>query len=1029
MDILPLSPLQEGFLFHSEYGDEPNVYVVQTVVDIDELHDRTRLRAAAESVVRRHETLRASFRYKGLSRPVQIIHPDVPLDWREVDLSQLSSEEADAAFAGLLVADRSEGFDLAVAPLLRFTLVRLAQRHRLLLSSHHIIMDGWSVPIVLREIVEAEPTEELALPGDRSPYRAYLGWLGRADRAAARAAWAQFLADAPATATFAAPGTRDESEFPEVLDFELSEEATAAVSAAARGCSLTLSSVLSGLWACLLRRLNGQDDVIFGIVVSGRPAEIDGIENAVGLFINAIPMRASCSGRESARQVAEQIQRSYLSLLGHDHLSLAEIQEAAGRRELFDTLLLVENQPVAGMSGLRVIDATHYPLCVVVTPGRTLRIRLEYQPSMVTRAAAQSIGLRFARLIESFAVSPDLPLDGVGLLRPHERALELQRGAPQAASAPVATFAGIFADRVATSPGVPAVIAGGQHYSYGRLNADANRLARYLLTVGAAPERPVALLLRRSYEQFVALVATVKTGAPYLPIDPDLPASRIEYILTDARPVVVVTTDCLAQALPPSAERMLLDKTDVSEYRDDDLDDAERRSPLLANAAYVIYTSGSTGTPKGVTVTHAGLAGLGAALRTGCRLTEGTRILQFASMSFDSSVEDIVAAWLAGATLLLLTEPVQGQDLVDVLQSGSVNYVELPPSVLSTLPYAQLPQLTSLNAGGEACPPALVDRWAAGRAMVNSYGPTEATVSCTMSAPLRPGDRPVIGRAIGEAVLYLLDSALEPVPEEVAGELYIGGSGVARGYLNRPGLTSARFLADPFSEPGARMYRTGDLARWDRAGNLDFIGRADQQVKLRGFRIELGEIEAALERQPGVRQAAVILRHDPPADARLVAYLVGHDAVGSKVIDVADLRAALGQMLPAYMVPSAFVVLDQLPLTISGKLNAHSLPTPDYHARAEGRAPRTASERKLCEIFAEVLGVRLVSVDDNFFALGGHSLLAIRLISRIRASLKDALTLPELLRSPTVADIAALLERDQQQAPIPRLARTVVTGE
>ncbi|MBO0802120.1 MAG: amino acid adenylation domain-containing protein, partial [Nocardiopsaceae bacterium] len=590
------------------------------------------------------------------------------------------------------------------------------------------------------------------------------------------------------------------------------------------------------------------------------------------------------------------------------------------------------------------------------------------------------------------------------------------------------TLAGLFEAQVARTPGGAALAWAGGELSYAELDERANRLARYLIGLGAGPERVVALVLPRGVTACVALLAAAKSGAAYLPVDPGLPAERIAFMLADAGPVLAVTD--AAGAAGPSGDGLagmaglpLVVVDDpataaaVAGCPGQEITDADRTAPLrTAHPAYVIYTSGSTGVPKGVVVSHAGLAGLAAVVGAG--VGPGHRVSQVASLSFDASVHELVMAWGTGACLAVPSAgKLAGAELAEELAGLGVTDAFIQPAVLAGIPAGSLAGVRRLMLGGEVCPAGLVETWAPGRVMVNGYGPTEATVCATMTGPLssdRPGGEgvPPIGQPVAGARAYVLDERLRPVPPGVTGELYLAGPGLARGYLGRAGLTGERFVACPFpgEGPGERMYRTGDLARWRGDGQLEFAGRADDQVKLRGFRIELGEVEAVLGGAPGVGRAAVLLREDRPGDKRLVGYVVPAD--GEQVTGERVREWAAGK-LPDYMVPSAVAVLDELPVTVNGKLDRAALPAPDYQAGAAGQyvAPRTPQEEILAQLFADVLGIGRIGVNDSFFDLGGDSLLGIRLISRVRAVMGAKLEIASVFEAPTPAQLADVLVR------------------
>ncbi|OEZ63911.1 non-ribosomal peptide synthetase [Duganella sp. HH105] len=578
---------------------------------------------------------------------------------------------------------------------------------------------------------------------------------------------------------------------------------------------------------------------------------------------------------------------------------------------------------------------------------------------------------------------------------------------------PGATLPALFAAQVARSPTAIALEFEGERLSYAQLDARAEQIAARLRAAGVGREAIVALALPRSLDLPAAMLGIMKAGAAFLPLDPDYPAARLAYMLADAQPVCLLTSAALDGRLPQGVPRMLLDApAAVAEC----LTDAGP-VPLRDGAAYLIYTSGSTGQPKGVLVTHAGIAGLASAQIERFAIGADARVLQFASASFDAAFSELCIALLAGACLVLAPAArlLPGDALVALINQAGVTHATLPPSALAAMPAQAMPTLRTLIVAGEQCPPHLVEQWSAGRRMINAYGPTESTVCATMSAPLSGAVAPSLGLPLAGLRVQLFDDALQPVADGEAGELYIAGAGLARGYLGRPGLTAERFLPDPAGPPGARMYRSGDLARRHADGRLDFLGRADHQIKLRGFRIEPGEVESVLMKQPGVAAAVVVSREDRPGAPLLVGYLAG--APGA-VLDAGALRQSLALQLPDYMVPAALLQLDALPLTPNGKLDRQSLPAPTFDGDGH-TAPRSPREEALAGLFAEILGLELVGIDASFFDLGGHSLSATRLISRIRATLGVQLELEDVFDAPTVAGLA---ERVEHAPPVRRPA-------
>ncbi|MEW2626272.1 amino acid adenylation domain-containing protein, partial [Streptomyces sp. NPDC048106] len=1033
-DILPLSAFQEGLLFHSLFDPtDTDVYTVQWAFDLKGALDAEALRAAAETVLRRHPNLRASFRQRKTGEPVQVIPTEVPLPWREFDLSAQGREEAEREAARLVTEDRTTRFDPARPPLLRFTLIRIAaDLHRLVFINHHLILDGWSMPLFMRELftLYANRCDESALPRV-APYRDFLAHVANQDREAGREAWSAVLADLDGE-TLVAPGaTRQGSAVPERVHAELSAEDTAALGRQLRARGLTLNTAVQGAWGILLSRLTGRSDVTFGATVSGRSPELAGAASMIGMLINTIPVRMRVVPFESLQTGLQHLQDTQAQLLQHHHIGLPELHRLAGTKELFDTCIVFENYPVdpqsldltdAGLhvESMEVKDAAHYPLRLVAVPGERLRMWLDYRPDLFDQSTAERIMGWLLRLLEAVRTDPGRTVAGAEMVDPAERALVMGEWNDTSAAVPDSTLPELFEAQVAKAPDAVAVVFEGVELSYGEVNERANRLARLLVEQGAGPERFVAVALPRSAELVIALLAVLKTGAAYVPIDPEYPADRIAYILDDADPMCVITGLGAEGVLPEGSTRILLDDPATRRALDaqatGDLSDSERLASLGAGSpAYVIYTSGSTGRPKGVVVEHRGIVNRLLWMQDRFGLAVDDRVLQKTPSGFDVSVWEFFWPLVVGAGLVV-ARPGGHRDpayVAGLIAGQRVTTVHFVPSMLQVFlqePAAELcGGLRRVVCSGEALPPEVVERFrqVLDVPLFNLYGPTEASVDVSWWECQTPvGATVPIGRPVWNTRLYVLDAGLSPVPVGVAGELYIAGVQLARGYHDRPGLTAERFVADPFGVPGARMYRTGDLVRWNAAGEIEYLGRLDDQVKVRGFRIELGEIESVLAGHPGVAQVAVVVREDRPGDKRLVGYVV---ADGGSVVDPAGLRAVVAAAVPEYMVPSAVLVLDALPLTPNGKLDRRALPAPEFMARAEGRAPRTAQERQLCELFAEVLGVDEVGIDDNFFELGGHSLLATRLVSRVRSVLGVELGIRVLFEAPSVAGLVERL--------------------
>ncbi|GHF98715.1 hypothetical protein GCM10018791_07040 [Streptomyces zaomyceticus] len=1054
-DMLPLSPLQQGMLFHSVYdGEGADVYTVQVSVGLAGPVDAGRLERAAVALLRRHPNLRAGFWHEGVPQPVQFVPAEVTFGVERIDLTvpsakgtdgtPLTGSSAEERLAGLRRAELARRFALHRPPLLRLVLARLAgDDHRLVITVHHILVDGWSMPLLVGDLLAlyAADGDASGLPAVR-PYRAYLKWLKEQDTPAAEAAWRSALAGVEEASLVAAPDPARAPVRPGVHALELSAAATDRLTAAARRLGTTPSTLIQCAWGLLLGGLTGRQDVVFGLTVSGRPDEIPGVESMLGLFITTVPVRLATRPEETVEGLLRRFRDEQNALLAHHHLGLRLIRKQSGGGELFDTLVVIENYPVdpsaretvAGgvrVTGVEAEDATHYPLTLAVSLDARAELRLEYRPDVFDARAAGLLADRLAHVLDRIAAEPGT---AVGALAPLPAAeLERVRSAwpGTVRDVPSGTVADVFAERAARTPDATAVVCGDTALTFAELDGRAARLAGLLAERGVGPESVVALAVPRSAETVVAILAVLKAGGAYLPLDLDHPADRLGLMIEDAAPAFVLTTARAVPLLPPAGdgpERIVLDAPETAAALD--AFPAECVSPEIADGhpAYIIYTSGSTGRPKGVVLTHGGLSNLYAnhiaeVLGPVVDATGGRslRALHTASFSFDTSWEQLF--WLIAGHELHVLDEVGRRDaefVVGYVREHRVDAMDVTPTYALGLldrglldPARHRPALLLL--GGEAVPEALWSavRAASGVMSVNLYGPTEYTVDA-LAADLAGSATPVVGRPIGNTRAYLLDAALRPVPAGTTGELYLAGHGTARGYLGRFALTAERFVADPFGPPGSRMYRTGDLARLRADGELEYLGRADDQVKIRGFRIEPGEVEAALAAVDGVEAAAVVVREDRPGVKRLVGYVTGG-------AEPAAIRAELAAVLPDYMVPAAVVVLDALPFNVNGKLDRAALPAPVLGASPASRAPSGEREEALCRVFVEVLGLRSVGVDDDFFALGGDSIVSIQLVTRAR---KEGLVLTprDVFERRTVAGLAVAARTPDGQAAAPNAA-------
>ncbi|GLW14755.1 non-ribosomal peptide synthetase [Streptomyces sp. NBRC 13847] len=1034
-DIYPLTPMQAGMLFHGLMDPSSQAYFNQVQLVLSGVRDAAALATAWQQASDANPMLRTRLEWERTAQPLQIVQTRATVPVTHHDWTGWDPDRCAHALETLLAEDRAAGLDLTRAPLMRLNLITLAaDRVRIIWTFHHTLLDGWSAAQVFDEICERYAAltagRRPELP-TRAPFGSYLGWLAEQDTTQAERHWRTALAG------FTSPTELPRDRVPleahrtassGSVGITLGAEESARLRETAQQAGLTMNTVLQGAWGLLLSRYGHSDDVVFGTTVSGRPAALPGVESMVGVFINTLPTRVRIDGQRPLLEWLRALQTSQSESRRHDFVSLAQLQtwsELPGGTGLFDSIVVFENYPFdsdglarhgLGIQQERDLEPTNYALSVVVAPGERLAITLDYDPAAFDAATVERMGECLRVLLTAMSADPDRRLAELPLLTGDARDRILTRFGGPALRAPQRVLPAVFEEQAARTPDAPAVRAGADRLTYRELNARANRLARVLIDSGAGPERFVALALPRTADLLVAMLAVLKSGAGYLPVDPSYPAERISFLFDDIGPDIVLTTTALAGRLPEGpATRLVLDDAGTAERlavrSADDLGDAERAAALLpAHPAYVIHTSGSTGLPKGVVVTHGSVVALAdwAAAEFGDRGL--SHVVASTSLNFDVSVFEIVCPLLSGGCVELVADLLALAERRGPWTAGLLSAV---PSALGQLLAEDTVHVgaDTVVLAGEGLAARTVGEVRAavpGCRVVNIYGPTEATVYATAwhCDPDDPGRTPPIGSPVTGARAYVLDPHLRPVPVGVPGELYLAGTGVARGYFARPGLTARRFLADPFGPAGERMYRTGDLVRWDAEGQLEYLGRTDDQVKVRGFRIELGEVEAALARHPEVAEAAArVVETD--GHKRLVGYAVGR---GADRPDPAALRAFLAESLPGHLVPSVIVPLERLPLGGTGKLDRRALPAPDWAAPAGGHVPpRTDTERALADIWARVLGVERVGAEDNYFALGGDSILSIQIVSAARRAGIE-LTPRHLFVHQTVAALAAAAE-------------------
>ncbi|MCI4061476.1 amino acid adenylation domain-containing protein [Micromonospora sp. R77] len=1022
-DVWPLTPLQAGLLFHTMLTDTATgAYQTQFVFRLSGPVDPTRLRAAGQALINRHPNLRVAFLSTSTGEPVQVVVDDVSLPWLHIDLT--GEPAADERFQRIVAAERNARFDTDTPPLLRLALVTLgSEQAELILTAHHVLFDGWSLPLIERELIRLYAVNGRDADPPTTGYRHFLQWLARQDRAWSARTWKAELAGV-AEPTLLAPGPRSDRTGSGQVVAALPGEDAALLARRAASIGVTVNTLVQGAWAVVLGCLTGRDDVLFGATVSGRHAELPGVEAAIGLFINTVPVRVRCAPTDSIAEMLRRLQDTQARLLDHHHVGLADIQRSLGMSTLFDTLMVFESFPVdrAGLSaasagsdltvtGVRPYAPPHYPLTVIAAADPLVRLSLQYQHDAFTQDEVKVIADRLINVLRQIAADPQAPVGAIDVLTEEERDRVLRRWNNTATVVPEVTVPELFAAQAAATPDAVAVEHDGRTVTYRELNERANRLAHWLIGSGVGPESRVVVLLPRSVDLVAALVAVWKAGGAYIPVDPDYPAARVRSVIEDSAPVLVLDARQLAEA------DLIACSTDEPPATID-----------ARHTAYTIYTSGSTGRPKGVVIEHGALTNILLGMQDRFSLSQNDRVLAVATVAFDIAALELFLPLLCGARVVLAGTEEVTQPLVlrDLLRRAGVTVMQATPALWQVLVTHAAECLAGLRviSTGEALPVSLAEELCAHAAEVtNLYGPTETTIYST-AAHLMPGSSgmpPSIGGPVANYQVYVLDRTLRPVPPGAIGDLWIAGRGLARGYAGQPGLTAHRFVANPFGPANSRMYRTGDLARWTDTGELEYLGRSDHQIKLRGFRIEPAEIEGTLIRHEAVRQAVVLSREDSPDDRRLVAYVVPEAGHAEPVPE--QLRAFVGESLPGYMVPAAVVVLPELPLTPNGKLDRSALPRPEFSGD-DYRAPESPQEATLCRLFGEVLGVNRVGVDDDFFALGGHSLLATRLVARVRAELGVEIPIRTLFTSPTVAELA--LRWSEMSAPARKPLRKMI---
>ncbi|MEH2283677.1 MAG: amino acid adenylation domain-containing protein [Nostoc sp.] len=1060
-DIYELSPMQQGMLFHKLAAPNSVVYFEQACFSLQTQLNVSAFQKAWQRVVDRHPILRTSFYWDNLDKPYQVVHQQVDLPWEFQDWQQLSFLEQQKQLKAFLKADGDRGFELSQAPLIRLTLIQVADNtYEFVFSFHHILMEGWSLNWLWKEFYEFYNAfcqgQDLHLEAPRS-YKEYIAWLQQQDLNQAETFWRQklkgFTFPTPMIAGLTSASFSDQKEDYQRQEVLLSANITTALKSLARKHQLTLNILIKGAWALLLSRYSQESDIVFGSTSSGRPTALADAESMIGLFINTLPLRVQVDSNAFLTPWLKKLQSEEVQMREYEYSPLLKIQqwsEIPRGLQLFDSILVFDNELVDYNQGAiaqsigvvesqlldesrSLFDWTNYPLTVKVVPkSDLLNLCISYNTSRFDSATITRMLGHFQTLLSSIVSNPEQRISDLQLLTPSEVEQLLVEWNDTKTDYPQdQCIHQLFEAQVEKTPNAIAVVFENHQLTYRELNAKANQLAHYLQKLGVKPEVLVGICVERSLNMVISILAILKAGGAYVPLDPLYPPERLAFILQDAEVSVLLTQQHLIENLPQHQTNVVCLDTDWESITQE-----SQQNPISEctsdNLAYIIYTSGSTGQPKGVLVNHSNVVRLFAATESWYKFNQNDIWTLFHSIAFDFSVWELWGALLYGGKIVIVPYWLSRspEDFYKLLLTQQVTVLNQTPSAFSQLIQVEesLGTAKGLNLrlvifGGEALQLESLRPWFERHGdqspqLVNMYGITETTVHVTyrplVKADLEVGLGSIIGRPIPDLQVYLLDRYQQPVPIGVKGEMYVGGAGVTRGYLNRPELTTERFISHPFSsKPNARLYKSGDLARYLPNGDIEYLGRIDDQVKIRGFRIELGEIEALISQHLAVRETVVVVAESQ----RIVAYIVPQT---EQTLVISELRSFLESKLPSYMIPAAFVLLEALSLTPNGKVDRKALPEPDS-ARPELEAvyqpPQTEVEQTIADIWQKVLQVENVGIHDNFFELGGHSLLLVQIHSKLQKAFQRDFSMIEMFQYPTISHLARYLIQESSEQP------------
>ncbi|WP_189457513.1 amino acid adenylation domain-containing protein, partial [Aquimarina muelleri] len=1033
--LYQLSPLQEGMLFHGVFTEHSNAYVEQLVIDFSKPIDTETMRISWEYVIQNHSILRSAFIYGKFSTPLQRVHKNVKLPFEELDYSVYQESEQEALLSSFLEEDKNKGFEFSKPPLMRITIIKsTSDIYKMVFTHHHIVMDGWSLSIMVGELMMAYETIS---KGEKLPeikedlFEEYIKYIAEKDPYEEKRFWKKYL---------------DKLEFPTLLSFSenrlsrnkgigdyrinseiINSTDTEKLKEYAQKNRITVNTIVQWVWSLLLSKYTGNKTVVYGVTVSGRPTGMENSENKVGLYINTLPLCTSIDHDKTVVASLQEIQKAHTICREHQYTSLATVQQYSGiKGDLFDSILVFENYPISEevfkeeslleVTSMEAKEKTNYPLTITVSLGRELEIDFSYNMSSLGAEKVTMIKGHFNKVLDQLLNLPDAAVvSEVNILSDKENELLEIFNETSVAYPKDKTVIDLFTQHVINTPDAIAVVYENEELSYKELDKRSNQLARYLQEQGVVPNTLVGICLERSLEMLIGIFGILKSGGAYVPIDPAYPKNRIDYIIKDAGIDLILSSG--------SSASVIIERDDLSVVLLDSHWDnisgfsTKKLSSLLPSyLAYVIYTSGSTGKPKGVMIEHGNITNLISSQTHTFNFDPSDVVLQFSNFVFDASVEQIFIALCNGSKLVLINEKIilDPLRLLDFIDDERITHLHTTPSMLSTLPIGRILQsLKRVVVGGEICSKELMLDWSENYTFYNEYGPTETTVTSVMSIYKKVKDNKAIsiGTPIGNTQVYIMNERHALLPIGVVGELCIGGAGVTRGYLNQEELTKDKFISNPFVE-GDRIYKTGDLACWLPDGTIEFIGRKDDQVKIRGYRIELGEIENTLSSIASVIQCCVLAKEDASGIMSLVGYVVVEG-----VLDKEKLQEALRLSLPEYMIPMLWVAMDRMPLNSNGKLDKKSLPEPDISqlSTQEYIAPQNETEEQMVAIWQELLQLEMIGVQDDFFELGGHSILAMKLISQVNKKFSKALPIVFVFEYPTIKLFSEAINSNQKK--------------